>query len=117
MFTNIVKSVAIAALLLALLWRPSGTFELVLQWVICISAVMVMLQAGFAGKFWLTAAFLAMAVLFNPVVPVGLSESTTHWLNSACVMMFALSWIALSTAKPKLAIAATRNRTRESESF
>lgn len=117
MFTNAMKSMAIGALLLALLWRPSAGYDVVLQLVICISAVIVMLQAGFAGKFWLTAAFLAMALIFNPVVPVVLSAGTTRWLNSACVMMFALSWILLSTRRPELAIPVIRNRVPKSESF
>jgi len=114
MFTNVMKSIAIGALLLALLWRPSAGYELVLQLVICICAVMVMLQAAFSGRFVLASAFLAMAVVFNPVVPVGLSESTTRWLNSASVMMFGLSLVLLNASKPKLSIPVVRKRTPES---
>src|SRR5258707_217008 len=111
MFTNVMKSVAIGALLLALLWRPSPGYELVLQLVICISAMMVMLQAAFSGKFVLGGTFLAMAVLFNPVVPVELSGGTTRWVNSACVMMFGLSLILLSASKPRLSIPSITDRT------
>jgi len=117
MFTNVMKSVAIGALLLALLWRPSAGYELVLQLVICVSAMMVMLQAAFSGRFVLASTFLVMAVLFNPVVPVELSDNTTRWLNSACVMMFALSLVLLSAGKPRLSIPSITDRTPGSESL
>jgi len=117
MLTNIMKSVAIGALLLALLWRPLAGYELMLQLVISISAVMVILQAAFAGRFLLAGGFLVVVVLFNPIVPVELSDSTARWLNSACVMMFALSMAVLSAAKPRLSIPSITNRTPGSESL
>ncbi len=117
MFTNIMKSVAIAALLLALLWRPSAGYELVLQVVISISAAMVMLQAAFSGRFAAAGTFLAMAVLFNPVVPVTFSDSTARWVNFGCVMMFALSLVLVSAGKPRLSIPSITDRTPGSESL
>jgi hypothetical protein len=73
MFTNFMKSAAIAILLGPVLWRPPAGYELVMQVVVCRSAMMVMRQAGFASRYFLAAASAA-AVLFNPVAPVVLSS-------------------------------------------
>jgi hypothetical protein len=116
MFTNIMKSVAIAALLLAALWRPSAGYGLMLQALIFMSALMVMLQAALSGRFLLASGFLVAAALFNPVVPVPASVLTSLWLNAACLMLFMFS-VILSRSKPALSIPSITGRTPGSESL
>jgi hypothetical protein len=43
MVTNIVKWVSITALLLVVTWRPSASYQLSLDFVVCASAVLVVL--------------------------------------------------------------------------
>ena len=88
MLTKIMKWVCIAALLLAALWRSSVSSQLVLQLVVCAGAILVALQAVRAGKYPWAAGFLAIAVLFNPVVPVALSGKIFVLLDWACLAAF-----------------------------
>ena len=117
MFTNIMKSVAMAILLGAVLGRPSAGYELALRLVICMSAIMVMLQAGFASRFFLAAIFVAIAVLFNPIAPVVLSSGAALGLNWVCLAAYALSLAVLRTQKPRLSIPSITDRTPGSESL
>lgn len=103
METKIMKWVAIAALLGAVLWRPSAGYEILVQFAVCASAILVTLQARFAGKYVLAAVFAAIAVFFNPVAPIALSNKWFLLLDLGCLGMFLVSLTALQTeTKPSL---------------
>ena len=69
------KWFAIAALLaLAVLWRSSDSRTLIAGFVVCTGAIVAMLQATRVRKYGWILAFLAIAVLFNPLVPMVFSR-------------------------------------------
>ncbi len=104
MLTTIMKWTSLVALIGALLfWRPAGGYAIMLQFVICLSAILVAFQAARSGKRLWTIAFAGLAVLFNPVVTVPVSQSVFLWINIVCFTMFLASLKVLKTA-PKLSI-------------
>jgi hypothetical protein len=97
MLTKMMKWVSIAALLTAFFWRPSASYEILLQFVVCVGAALVVAQAWRAGKYIWGAGFLSIAVLFNPVVPVTLPRGMFLWLDVACLATFLISLAAVRT--------------------
>jgi len=116
MFTKIMKWVSIMALLLAFVWRPSTAFQVMLEILICVSALMVVAQAWRAGKYLWAAGFVAIAVLFNPAVPVAISRNAFLWLDALCMVTFLVS-LAVLKRRPILSIPSITNRTPGSESL
>ena len=114
--TKIMTSVSIAALLPALLWRPSASYQLLLEFVVCAGAIAVVLQAGRADNHLWAAAFVAIAVLLNPAVPLTLPRNMSLWVNVACLATFVVSFAALKT-KPRLSMPSITDRTLGSESL
>lgn len=104
MLTTIMKCTSLVALIGALeFWRPAGGYEIMLQFVVCVSAILVAFQAARSHKQLWAIAFAGLAVLFNPVVTVPLSKSVFLWINIVCLTMFLASLKVLKTA-PKLSI-------------
>jgi Family of unknown function (DUF6804) len=97
MFTKIMKWVSVAVLLLAVFWRSSPNFKLFLESVVCVAGLMVFIQAIRTGKYFWAVGFVAIAVLFNPVVPVGITTPLVFWLDLACLGAFLISLVALKT--------------------
>jgi hypothetical protein len=84
-------------------WRPAGGYAIMLQFVICLSAILVAFQAARSGKLLWAIAFGGLAVLFNPVITVPVSRSVFLWINLLCFTMFLASVKFLKTA-PKLSV-------------
>ena len=103
MFTKIMKWLSIAVLLLAALWRSSAGYQVLLQFVVCVTALLVVTQAIRTRKYLWVPAFAAIAVLFNPVVPVLFSRKVLLWLDLVCLMTFLVSLAALRS-QPALTI-------------
>jgi hypothetical protein len=102
--TTIMKWTSLVALIGALFfWRPASGYATMLQFVICLSAILVALQAARSGKQLWAIAFAGLAVLFNPVVTIPVSESVFLGMNVLCFTMFLASVRFLKTA-PKLSI-------------
>jgi Family of unknown function (DUF6804) len=116
MFTKIMKLVCVGALLLAAFWVASPGVEILLDILICVGAVMVSTQAVARTKYLWAAGFVAIAVLFNPIVPVVPSPNVFLVLDAACLLAFLLSLAALKR-QPKLSIPSIPNRTPGSESL
>ena len=116
MVTRFMKYLSIVALLLGLLVRPSASYRLALEFVVCVAALAVVAQAFRTGKFLWAAGFVSIAVLFNPVAPFTLSGRAFLWLDLACVATFALSLAVLKT-KPRLSIAGIINPQQRVESL
>ncbi len=114
MLTKIMKWVSIAALLGALLW-PSASYRILLEFVVCASAILVLLQAWGRGKYLWGTGFIAIAGLFNPIAPAVLPRQMLVWLDLVCLAMFVLSLAALRTG-PRLSMPPIINRTPRSES-
>ena len=115
MLTKIMKWVSFAVLLLAGL-RLALSYQVLLEFVVCVSGLLVVTQAVRAGKYIWATGFLAIAVLFNPVVPIPLSGKAFLWLDWICLAAFLLSLAALKR-QPILSIPSITNRTPGSESL
>ena len=77
----------------------AGGYVELFEIVVCLTAILVVAQAIRAGSysyFW-AAGLAAIAVLFNPFVPVTLARHTFLWVDSICIVMFALSLAVLRT--------------------
>jgi len=115
MMTKVMKWFSIAALITALIWRPSAGSEILLQFVVCMSALLVFAQAWRARKYIWAVGFVSIAVLFNPVAPVGLSRGMFLWLDVACLATFLISLaVVRTTPLPSVAGIIHPNRLNES---
>lgn len=115
MLTNIMKWVSSAGLLLAGL-SLAASYQILVKIVVCVSGLLVLSQAVRANKYLWAAGFLAIAGLFNPVVPVVLSRKTFLWLDWVCLMTFLISLAALRR-QPILSMPSITNRVPGSESL
>ena len=95
--TKIMKWVSITALVLAVLFRVSSGYQILLQFLVCAGAVLVVLQAGRTGRYAWAAGFSVIALLYNPIMPLALSLNL--FLVLASLAMFALS-VAVLRAEP-----------------
>jgi len=116
MITKLMKWIAMAALLLALLWHPFAESRRLLQFVASAGAIVVVTQAFRAGRYLWVGMFLAVAALFNPIQPVALSPSVFLFLDAITLVLFMVSLRGLET-KPRLSIASITDRTPGSESL
>ena len=89
------KWLSVAALLLAGLGLPMGSNRIVLEIVVCVSALVVATQAIRAGKYLWVAVFSTIAVLFNPIVPMALSRGTSLLVDWVCLLAFLVSLLTL----------------------
>ena len=97
MYPKVMKLVSIAALLLAVVfWNYAGAYQMELNLVVSVAAAVILIQAVQARKYRWVAAFLAIAVLFNPVVPIFRLESPVGLsLVVLSIAPFAISLVAL----------------------
>lgn len=117
MLTKIIKLVSIATLVLAVFfWRSSANFQTVVQFLVCGTAALVVIQAARSGKYLWAAAFFVVAVLFNPLAPVALPGSVFLWVNLLCLTMFLAATVYLQTS-PRLSVESVTNTGPRSESL
>jgi len=116
MLTKIMKWIAIAALLLALFWRPFAQSRHLLQFAVLAGAVAVFVQAFRAGKYVWIGLFVAVACIFNPIRPISFSPSVFLFMDAATLVLFMVSLRGLET-RQKLSIASITDRTPGSESL
>lgn len=116
MLTKIMSVASIALLLVAPLWFPTVGHQILLEAVVCTASLLVLTQAVRRGKYFWALPFFAIAVLFNPIVPLVLARKTFLWLDLVCLMTFAIS-LAGMKAQPRLSIPSVTNRTPGSESL
>jgi Family of unknown function (DUF6804) len=116
--TQVMKWVSIAALLVAVLfWNSGANYQLELNLVVSVAAVVVLVQAFQAKKYGWAACFLVIAVLFNPALPVfRLAGGVGLALVVLSIAPFAISLIALRP-HPLLSIPSITDRTPGSQSL
>ncbi|MDD5542289.1 MAG: hypothetical protein PHX83_03875 [Acidobacteriia bacterium] len=95
MFTKFMKWLSMAMLFLALLWRFSEGYQVVLQFVVSVGALAVVIQALRTRKYVWGAAFVAITVFFNPIAPFALSHAKFLWLGWASLVAFMASLAVL----------------------
>lgn len=118
MLTRIMKYVSIAALMVAaILWNEVARYGLALRFVIALGSVMVALQATRARKRMWAAGFFAVAVLYNPLLPLGaLSGNVALGVVVATIVPFAISIYKLPTV-PLLSMPSITGRNPGSRSL
>ena len=117
MFTTIMKWVSIAALLLVAMSWHTANYQFLLEFAVCIGAIVVVMQAVRERRYLWATAFVAIALLFNPVVPVPRPTGGLFFLMIfACLAPFAISLAALKT-HPLLSMPSITDRTQRSESL
>jgi len=95
--------------------RNGGYLEL-FNMLVCLSALLVVAE-GFRGhKYFWALGFVAIAVLFNPFVPVTLPRKMFLGLDSVCILTFLVS-LALSKRRPILTVPSIANGRPRSESL
>ena len=110
------KWVAIAALVIGISWRMSFNYVSYLNFVITVGAALIVVQAANLRKYWWVVAFVAIACLFNPVLPVGLSSRVMIGLQVMSAAIFASSLIFLRT-RPRLTMASITEANPKTESL
>ena len=116
MFTKIMQYVCAGVLLLTAFWVATPGTKIVLDIVVCVGALMVATQAVARRKRVWAGGFIAIAVLFNPILPVVISRNVFLVLDVACVLAFITS-IAVLKNQPILSIPSITNRTPGSQSL
>jgi len=93
--SKLVKWIPIAALLVAAgLWSQMAPYEVVVRFMVAAGATVVMFQAFDARHYAVAAVFGALALLYNPVVPVfSFSGGGQRALVVASVAPFVLSLV------------------------
>ena len=104
----------------ALLWRSAASAEFpqfLLGFVVCLGAIVVVMQAGRAKKYVWAGGFAVIALLFNPIVPVlPFDGEWGRLLVLVSIVPFAVSLAALRP-QPLLSIPSITDRNPESDSL
>jgi hypothetical protein len=88
LFSKVVKWVSITALVLGLFLSTSSGYRIALEIIVCVAGLVVVMEAVRTGKFFWGIGFVTLATLFNPVVPVPISQKAFLWLDVVCLMAF-----------------------------
>lgn len=112
MITKVMKWISVAGLLLAVVWRPSENYKLILQFVVCVSALLVVWGAYSSAKYLWAVGFAAIAVTFNPIQPLTLSREMFLWLDLLSMTTF-LASLVLSRPPSRFSTSSITSRTAE----
>jgi uncharacterized protein DUF6804 len=98
MLTKIMKWASLFALIGAIcFWTPVSNYAVLLQFVICGSAVLVAIEAARSDKHFWACAFGGVALLFNPLLTFTFFYSVFPWVSILCSTMFIASLVFLKT--------------------
>ena len=112
LLTTIMKWAAIAALCLAVFFGPTEANGLLLRLVVAVSAIFVALEALFAHRYVQAIAFVAIAAVFNPIIPITSSRLTGIGLDLgvAAIFVAALTFLRVQEI-PVLSMPSITDRT------
>jgi hypothetical protein len=99
MLTKIMMWVSIAVVLLALLELPVTSEPVLVEFVVCVTGLLVLCQAVRAGQYLLATGFLPIIVAFSPISPIAISGRAFLWLNWIGLAAFLVAVIALKTER------------------
>jgi Family of unknown function (DUF6804) len=116
MIIKLLKWLSIVALLVGLLWRSSQIYQWILESIVSVSALVLIWQAIQLSKYLWAVGFVAIAVVLNPILPLGLSRSWFFLVDLGCLLAFAIS-LATLKSRPLLSIPSITNRRPGSESL
>jgi uncharacterized protein DUF6804 len=104
MFTKVTKVVAALALLLGLFSHSAADYRKLIFAVVWMAALVVLAQAFHRTNYFWAAVFLAIACVFNPILPIALPASMGLLSEMAAAIMFMIA-LAVLRSKPRLTIA------------
>ena len=110
--TKTMKWMSITMLLLAIFQLPVASHQTLLSIVVCASGLLIVAQAVRSRKYPWAVGFLAIAVLFNPVVPVARSGRDVLWLNGIGLAAFLTAAVALKAGPARTALSITSHLPR-----
>ncbi len=116
MSSRIMKWLAVTVLLGGLLAPSSAGYRMLLDLVVCGAALVVIGEAFRTKRYLWGMAFMSVAVLFNPLVPLMLTKGAFLGLDLACVATFSISLVMLRTT-PRLSVSGIINPHRRIESL
>jgi hypothetical protein len=116
MFTKLVKWFSITALVLGLFWGSSAGFRIGVEMVVFVAALVVTAHAFRTGKFFWWVAFVALALVFNPIAPLTLSHQIFLGLDCVSIAVFLAALLFLRW-QPILSMPSITDRTPGSESL
>jgi hypothetical protein len=103
MYMKSMSWVSIIAFVPAVFLPSSTNYRIALEFIICWAAASIIIQALRARKYEWAATFLLIALVFNPIVPVTVSDNYFRWLDVACIGIFVASLFYLK-AMPRPAV-------------
>jgi hypothetical protein len=104
MYLKIMIAISLAAFGLALFLPANEQYKVLLQFLVCASAALIILHALRAKPDYLwSGTFTGVAVLFNPIIPVPLASRALFTLEFAC-MVFFLAYFSVFKMKPRTSI-------------
>lgn len=116
MLTKILKCCSVIALLAVIILRPSVGYALLTQFLVCAAAVMAAVEWFQTSKRAFAIVFMLVAIGFNPVFPLGMSQPVFLATATVALGMFLLS-IVTFRSRPRLSMASITDRTPGSESL
>ena len=115
MFTKLMKWFSVTALVLGLFWGSSAGFRIGMEMIVCVAALAVAAQAFHSGEYLWMLGFVALPVLFNPIVPRTFSREAFLGLEWASIAAFLASLLLLRW-HPALSMPSITERTSPRDS-
>lgn len=116
MFTKVMTWLSILALLVAVFSHSSIPDLRMIGAVVSAGALIVLVRSVRMRKRYWTVGLGAIVVLFNPLVPLAVSQTAVLGLDLACILMFVYSLSALQSP-PRLSMPSITDRSPGSESL
>jgi hypothetical protein len=88
MLMKVMIGTSLVLLLFSLTMSGEQTYRLIVQFVVCATAVNVIAHALRSNQWYWATAFLLVALSFNPILPLPLSIAVFISLNAATFLLF-----------------------------
>jgi hypothetical protein len=109
-YLKIMITISLAALSLALFLPANAQYKILLQFMVCASATLIVAHALCAKPeyFW-AGTFFGIAALFNPIIPVALPGRALFSLELACIALFS-AYYSVCKTKPRTSLVSIAER-------
>lgn len=84
-----------ALMLLSATGRHAYDFYTLLRWVVCATGIWVVVEARICRQNWAVTTFAALALLFNPIMPVHLSRGVWQPIDVVAALLFVAAAVTL----------------------
>lgn len=116
MYIKIMSVLSVVALGFAL-WTVNANFQVLLQFVVCAAAILIMLHALRAQpQYSWAAAFSGLVILFNPIWPIAFPHSVFLFVDLTGIFLF-IFYVTLHKAKLQPAVTSIKDRSPQLRSL